>query len=314
MQLTGFHHLTAITADARKNKAFYTQVLGMRLVKRTVNQDDVSAYHLFYADREGSPGTDITFFEWPAPPERRGSRSVSRTWFRVGSEASLQWWESRLRARQLSVGEMHSTLNRPGLAFDDPEGQRLGLVVDSTARDRPWTQSPVPAEHQLRGLGPISLSVASLEPTAAVLQNVMNMTVQSSYSLSDGSGEVTVFSMSTGGADTELHVAVQPALVPSRQGAGGVHHVAFRAPDQQQYNAWFARLNHLRVPNSGPVDRFYFKSLYFREPGGVLFEIATDGPGFASDEPAERLGQTLALPPFLEPRRQAIEAGLHSID
>ena len=171
----------------------------------------------------------------------------------------------------------------------------------------------MPGEHQLRGLGPITMSVPALEPTDRVLCTVMNMTAKSSYTLGD-TAKVQVYSMTDGGADTELHVAVQPDLGPTRHGAGGVHHVAFRTPTFEQYDGWVKRLNELGVPNSGPVDRFYFRSLYFREPGGVLFEIASDGPGFATDENSEHLGEQLALPPFLESQRKQIEAGLHPID
>lgn len=312
MQLTGIHHLTAVSADAPGNLRFYTQALGMRLVKKTVNQDDVSAYHLFYADGKASPGSDLTFFDWPVERERRGTRSIARTMLRVAGEESLGWWERRLA----DLGVAHSAIEerdgRLTLDFDDPEGQRLALVDDGgVGPANPWKRSPVPAEHQIRGLGPIVLSVPLLEPTEAVLTQVMNMRKARSYPHPERPDDIVhVFEMGAGGPAAELHVAVQPDLAPVRQGAGGVHHVAFRTPDAAEYDAWAARLNELRVPNSGKVDRFYFRSLYFREPNGILFEIATDGPGFATDEPMDKLGEKLALPPFLEPRRAAIEAGL----
>ena len=226
---------------------------------------------------------------------------------------SLHWWQAHLHAAKLNVGDIATVAGRSSLDFEDPEGQRLALVVDPSAPARPWNKSPVPAEHQLRGLGPITMSVPTLEPTDRVLRGVMNMTRSSTYSITSAT-DVHVYSMTAGGADTELHVAVQPDLGPTRHGAGGVHHVAFRTPTFAEYDGWIKRLNELGVPNSGPVDRFYFRSLYFREPGGVLFEIATDGPGFATDENAEHLGEQLALPPFLESQRKQIEAGLHPID
>jgi glyoxalase family protein len=317
MQLRGFHHLTAVTADAPGNRSFYTGPLGLRLVKKTVNQDDVSAYHLFYADGAATPGTDITFFDWPAPRERRGTSSIVRTGFRVASVDSLRFWDQRLRELVIPRGEIADRDGRPTLDFQDPEGQRLSLVVDGRpAEAQPWDKSPVPPEHQLRGLGPITISVPDLGPTEPVLTQVMNMRRTREYAAtaSDASGggraTVHVFEMHEGGPSSELHVAVEPGLGPARHGAGGVHHVAFRTPDVEEYNAWDARLRAARMPSSGPVDRYYFKSLYFREPGGILFEIATDGPGFATDEPLDQLGERLALPPFLEPARQRIEAGL----
>ena len=311
MQLTGIHHLTAITARARENLRFYTGTLGLRLVKKTVNQDDTSAYHLFYADGLASPGSDVTFFDWPAARERRGTHAISRTGLRVAGQAGVDWWAGRLREAGLAVGEVVELDGRVSLDFEDPEGQRLRLVDDGGAGEaHPWEGSPVPAERQIRGLGPITISVPDLAPTDAVLTQVMNMRPERDYASPDGEGRVHVYAMGAGGPAAELHVAVQPGLPVARQGAGGVHHVAFRTPDAEGLHAWTARVAELRVPNSGEVERYYFRSLYFREPGGNLFEIATDGPGFAVDEPLESLGERLSLPPFLEGRRAAIEAGL----
>lgn len=319
MHLTGFHHLTAVTADAPGNYRFYTQKLGLRLVKKTVNQDDVSAYHLFYADGHASPGSDITFFDWPVPPERRGSRSIVRTGFRVDSEASLEWWEHRLRELKVDHDAITTRDGRVVMDFEDAEGQRLSLVAEPP-RDavRPWERSTVPVEHQIRGLGPITISVPHLRPTEVLLTHVMNMRHVREYGVgSDGDhAAVHVYEiLPTAGTErasvsAELHVRVEPQLSPARSGAGGVHHVAFRTPSFQEYDAWAERLQQLEIPSSGPVDRYYFRSLYFREPNGILFEIATDGPGFAADEPLEALGERLALPPFLEPKRKQIEAGL----
>jgi glyoxalase family protein len=313
MQLTGIHHLTAISAKPRENLAFYAGLLGMRLVKKTVNQDDVSAYHLFYADGKANPGTDLTFFDFPLPPARRGSNSISATSLRVAGEESLGFWRDRLRQAGAQTGEIAEVDGRLRLPFEDGEGQRLVLVDDGGAGpSSPWDKSPVPAEHQIRGLGPIVLSVHDLARTAVVLTAVMNMRQVRSFAAPDTKAEVQVFAMGEGGPAAELHVIEQDGAM-ARQGAGGVHHVAFRTPDETQYHAWTQRLRELRIPNSGEVDRFYFRSLYFREPNGILFEIATDGPGFATDEPMETLGEKLALPPFLEPRRKEIEAGLKPI-
>jgi glyoxalase family protein len=316
MDLLGIHHLTAITARVRDNHRFYTRVLGMRLVKRSVNQDDVSAYHLFYADGAGTPGTDLTFFDWPMPRERRGTHSIVRTQLRVRGPDSLEWWAGRLRENGVDSSEIRERDGRATLDFEDGEGQRLALVDggDDGGEFVAWERSPVPADHQIRGLGPIVMSVPTLTPTDQVLTRAMNMTAAREYAdAALGGSAVHVFEMAGGGAGAELHVAVQPDLPVPRQGAGGVHHVAFRTPNQE-YDAWARRLGELGIPNSGPVDRYYFRSLYFREPSGVLFEIATDGPGFAVDEDPATLGERVALPPFLEPRREEIVANLKPID
>jgi glyoxalase family protein len=311
LQLTGIHHLTAITANAPDNLRFYTQVLGLRLVKKTVNQDDTSAYHLFYADREATPGTDLTFFDWPVGREGRGTHSIARTSLRVSGPETLAWWKARFAELGVTAGEISEIDARASLDFEDGEGQRFRLVDDrGEAPSHPWEKSPVPAQYQIKGLGPIVLSVPDLKNTALVLTHVMNMTEQRTYPSPDGSGQVHVFSMGEGGPAAELHVAVQPDLPVARQGAGGVHHVAFRTPDIEAMHLWTQRLQEFRLPSSGEVERYYFRSLYFREPNGILFEIATDGPGFTADEPLETLGESLALPPFLEPRRAQIEANL----
>ena len=315
MQLTGIHHLTAISAKPRENLGFYTGLLGMRLVKKTVNQDDVSAYHLFYADGEATPGTDLTFFDWPVAPERRGTHSIVRTGLRVSGGKGLDYWAARLRDSGMTTGEIATLDGRASLDFEDAEGQRFRLVDDGgTGVAHPWDRSPVPADHQIRGLGPITISVTNFAATETILTRVLNMQQVRDYASPDGEGQVHVFSMGEGGPAAELHVAVQSKLPIARQGAGAVHHVAFRTPDVSTIHDWTARLSEFRVPNSGEVERFYFRSLYFREPNGILFEIATDGPGFAVDEPLEGLGERLALPPFLEGRRAMIEAGLKPLD
>jgi glyoxalase family protein len=307
--LLGLHHVTAVTANARGNHAFYTDTLGMRPVKKTVNQDDVSAYHLFYADALANPGSDLTFFDWPVGREERGSRSVSRTALRVAGEGALGFWRDRLKQKGAAVGEVTEVDGRLALPFEDFEGQRLALIDDGgKGPASPWERSPVPLDKQIRGLGPVTLTVPQLTRTEQVLTAVMQMKPVRQYE-SDGR-TATVFAMGEGGPAAEVHLVERSDLNAVRPGAGGVHHVAFRTPDVAQYHQWTAVLNELNVANSGPIDRFYFRSLYFREPNGVLFEIATDGPGFATDEPADKLGEKLALPPFLEPRRQDIEAGL----
>src|SRR5215210_7362810 len=237
MQLHGIHHLTAVTANARGNHEFYTQVMGLRLVKKSVNQDDVSAYHLFYADAKASPGTDLTFFDWPVARERRGTNSIVRTALRVAGEKTLAWWRERLHKAAVSHGAIAERDGRLTLDFEDPEGQRLALVDDGgTGEANPWERSPVPAEHQIRGLGPITLSVPDLAPTDAVLTAVTNMRQVREYPLGGNGGQaVHVYALGAGGPAAELHVAVQPDLPAAQQGAGAVHHVAFRTPDEAQY-------------------------------------------------------------------------------
>ncbi|MBW3634935.1 MAG: ring-cleaving dioxygenase [Armatimonadetes bacterium] len=314
MNLLGIHHLTAVTADVRGNFRFYTQVMGMRLVKRSVNQDDVSAYHLFYADAVGTPGTDLTFFDWAMPREKRGSGSISRTHLRVQGRAALDFWAQHLAQQGVERSEVIERDGRLTLDFEDPEGQRLSLIDDGGAGDEPiiWERSPIPGEFQVRGLGPIVLSVPDLRRTEPVLTRVLGMNRTREYRANQNM--VHVFEMGGGGPHAELHLAVEPDLPRAQLGAGGVHHLALRTPDEDQYHAWFEHLNSLGIPSSGEIDRHYFRSLYFREPNGILFEIATDGPGFAVDEDAATLGEKVVLPPFLEARRAQIVANLKPLD
>ena len=315
MQLHGIHHLTAVSSDARGNHDFYTRVLGMRLVKKTVNQDDVSAYHLFYGDAVASPGADLTFFDWPAAPNKRGNHEVGRTGLRVASEADLGWWKEHLAEHDVASGNIKERAGHLSLDFEDFEGQRFRLIADPKAGPgHPWDKSPIPAEHQIRGLGPILLSVPDLGPTDALLQRALGMRPIRDYPHPDNQKHtVHVYEMGPGGTAAELHVAVQPELRAARQGAGGVHHVAFRTPTFEEHARWVERISQLGIRNSGLVDRYYFRSLYFREPNGILFEIASDVPGFAVDEDEATLGEKIVLPPFLEPRRAEIVANLEPI-
>jgi glyoxalase family protein len=315
MKLHGIHHLTAVSASIRENLRFYTTTMGMRLVKRSVNQDDVSAYHLFYADSVGTPGTDLTFFDWNMPREQRGNNSVVLTSLRVNGRHALDYWADRLASLGVSTGSVGERDGRLSLDFEDVEGQRLSIVDDGGTGDpsSPWEDSPVPEDNQIRGLGPIIMSVPDIKRTDDVLTRLMEMEHVREYQLAPRS-TAHVYKMSGDGPHAELHVAVQPDLPRARLGAGGVHHVAFRTPNVDEYHAWHERLDSLGVPNSGEIDRYYFRSLYFREPGGVLFEIATDGPGFSVDEDEQTLGEKVVLPPFLESHRESIVANLKPID
>lgn len=313
MKLTGLHHVTAITAKAADNVAFYTQTLGMRLVKKSVNQDDVSAYHFFYADAAGSPGTDLTFFDWAlSAPHRAGVGDISGTGLRVADTSTLEWWADRFR----SLGTAHQGITdasgRPTLPFTDQEGQRLTLVVDGGIDGgTPWDKSPVPVEHGIKGLDSVTLTVRRLDIMEKTLTNVLGLTRGREYR--HGDTDAVVFEFGSGGPGAEIHVIERTDLGLARQGAGGVHHVAFRTANAAEQLEWLARIKDAGLPVSPQIDRFYFQSIYFREPNGILFEIATDGPGFAVDEDPAHLGEGLALPPFLEPRRAEIEAGLKPI-
>jgi glyoxalase family protein len=238
-----------------------------------------------------------------------------RTSLRVAGRDALEWWKGSLADKQVAVGDIVERDGRAQLDLEDIEGQRLTLVDDGgQGTAYPWEKSPVPAAHQIRGLGPVILSVSDLRGTDVILEKVLNMRPVRQYPHPDNPRHsVHVYEMADGGAHAELHVAVQPDLAAAQSGAGGVHHVAFRTPDAD-YDAWAERLNAMHVPNSGEVDRFWFQSLYFREPNGILFEIATEGPGFAVDESEDTLGERVVLAPFLESKRAEIVANLKPID
>jgi glyoxalase family protein len=315
MQLEGIHHVTAVTGNASHNIAFYTQVLGMRLVKKTVNQDDVEAYHLFYGDEIGHAGTELTFFDWPqSGPNRHGTGTISTIAFGVHGRDALERWAQRLADFNVD----HDSIQTRGedgravLAFRDPEGQRLELVDDGGKLGGiPWMKSPVPPEMAIRGLYAVRFTVRQIEPTARLLTQTLGFRQRETYQLAQQS--VTVFEVGPGGPGAEVHLEVQPALLHGRVGIGGVHHVAFRTPNEEQHRQWRERLVSAGSQVTPVIDRYYFRSIYFREPGGILCEIATDGPGFATDEDPAHLGEHLALPPFLEPHRKEIEAHLKPI-
>lgn len=313
MDLHGLHHVTAVTARVTDNLRFYTETLGLRLVKKSVNQDDVSAYHLFYADKTGSPGTDMTFFDWPQAGPRSGDTDgILRTLFRVSSKKALEYWERRLTDQNVLHTGIQELDGRAALFFEDFEGQRLGLVDDqgTSFEGTIWGGSDVEAEHALRGFYAIQLAVPSRLLLDGIFTHVLGWKQTGSYSNPENPEEtVTVYAMDSGGPGKEVHV-LERSGTRMMSLAGGVHHVAFRAADEAELRYWQAMLNQVRLGNSGLVERYYFKSLYFRVSDGILFEIATDGPGFSADEPLESLGEKLALPPFLEPRRAEIEAGL----
>lgn len=320
MQIKGLHHVSALTAHAAENYRFYTDVMGLRLIKKTVNQDDVSVYHLFYGDEKGNPGTELTFFEIPmAGQTREGVNSISATSLRVPSDAALQYWIKRFDEYEVPHGEITNRGGRATLSFTDFENQRLILVSDENNTGvpggKPWDQSPVPAEYGIVGLGPVHLTVQDASLTAAVLTELLGFRQKGTYpAFVAGQPDVLLFESGEGGSGSEVHVEERNDLPIERPGRGSVHHVAFRVDNEEELKQWVERVRNYSFPNSGFVDRFYFRSLYFREANGILFELATDGPGFDTDEELAHLGESLALPPFLEGRRAEIEANLKPLD
>jgi glyoxalase family protein len=291
MKLEGIHHITAITGDAPGNVDFYARVLGLRLVKKTVNQDDPTVYHLFYADEKGSPGSDITFFEYPgARPGRAGAGMVHRIVWRVGAEQALDFWEERLRGEGASVSRENGSLR-----FSDPEGLGLELVVNQSGDEPFQAEHPeVPAEFALQGFDAVRAYSFDPEESRRFLEQTMNF-----QSKGDASFEAR------GEKRGSLYVYDQASDV-GVGGAGTVHHVAWSSP-MEEHEAWRERVIEGGAQPTPVIDRFYFRSIYFREPSGVLFELATIGPGFTADEPLESLGQRLSLPPNFEHLRDRLE-------
>jgi glyoxalase family protein len=317
MQLNGIHHVTAVSAKIADNVEFYTQVLGLRLVKKSVNQDDVSAYHLFYADKAGSPGTDMTFFDWPhVGPNVRGADSIAGTAFRVSSREALEFWVERFDDLEVAHGEIMDFSGRELLPFEDPEGQQLYLVNDRDAEfeGEIWQRPDIPDEYALRGFYSTIFSIQSIDQLDMIFTDILNFERLETVTWIDGESSATIYTTKQGGGPgSEIWLLEQPRLGRGRLGAGGTHHVAFRVKDFEAQKQWHAHLMEAGLSVSQLIDRFWFRSIYFRVSNGILFEIATDGPGFAIDEALENLGEKLVLPPFLENRREEIEAGLTPI-
>ena len=305
----GIHHVTVIAGDPQTNLDFYTGVLGLRLVKKSVNQDAPDTYHLFYADGVGSPGTDITFFPWPdMHAGRPGVGQVVEIPFAIPT-GSLDYWRERLAEHDVTVGEAETRFGETTLPFTDPDGLRLALVETDDARQfTPWAKSPVPEAHQLLGMHAVRLWERELEPTELLLTRLMGF---QKIGEEDGWHR---YGADDGGSGTLVEVQVRPDEGQGRWGPGAVHHAAWRVRDDEEEEALRDAVEQAGLRPSGPIDRFWFKSVYFREPGGVLFELATDGPGFGRDEDMEHLGEKLILPPWLESRRDEIEAALPDLE
>jgi glyoxalase family protein len=307
--MSGIHHVTAISGNASRNVDFYTRTLGLRLVKKTVNFDDPGTYHLYYGDEQGKPGTILTFFPWEhVSPGRNGVGQAEETAFRISTE-SIGYWTQRLIEKGVPHQALEKRFGESVLAFTDPDGMSLALVGVSGASGEPaWSEGGIPAEHAIRGFHGATLMLDKAAPTGAILSNALGFKELGREGplvryAADGTPGSTVTLRETGG------------FLPARMGRGSVHHIAFRAADDAQQTAMARKVrDDHRLSPTQQLDRNYFRSVYFREPGGILFEIATEQPGFSVDEPAESLGRALKLPPFLEPRRHEIEAALPPID
>ncbi|MEO6458419.1 MAG: ring-cleaving dioxygenase [Chloroflexia bacterium] len=303
--IQGIHHITAIAGDAQENLAFYSGMLGMRLVKKSVNQDDPGTYHLFYADAEGHPGTDLTFFPWANMPRGRKGAGLSVEVPLAVPAGSLDYWAERLERYGVKFAPIEVRFGERSLPLTDPHGLELSLVETADPRlFTPWEGSPVPTEQQVLGLHAARLWERSLATTASFLIDVLGF-----ERLVEDGGWVR-FVVQGGGSGNIVDIQEVPDAQQGRWGVGSVHHIAWRLPDEQQQITLREQIVMAGAHPTGVIDRFWFKSVYFREPGGVLFELATDGPGFALDENPEHLGEQLILPPWLEPDRSKIEAAL----
>lgn len=312
-QLKGMHHVTAITSSAEKNYEFFTYVLGMRLVKKTVNQDDIQTYHLFFADDKGSAGTDMTFFDFPGIPKGvHGINEISKTSFRVPSDAALEYWVQRFDRLEVKHTGIKEQFGKKTLSFVDFDDQQYQLISDEFNKGvesgTPWQKGPIPLEYAITGLGPIFVRIANFDDFKEMMEKVLL------FKETDNEGAFHLFEVGEGGNGASVIVEYNAILPEARQGYGTVHHAAFRVEDRSVLDEWIERMSSFGFHTSGYVNRHFFESLYARVAPQILFEFATDGPGFMGDEPYETLGEKLSLPPFLEPKRVQIEKLVRPID
>ena len=304
---SGFHHITAISGPAQENLDFYAGVLGMRLVKKSVNQDDPGTYHLFYADAEGHPGTDLTFFPWAQMAPARDGYGLSTEVSLAVPPGSLGFWSGRLQRYAAAVGTAETRFGEHVLPLMDPHGMRVALVESDSSLGRPftpWEGSPIPPEHQIRGLETARMSEASVEVTATFLEDAMGF-----RHIAEENGWHR-YGVGEGKSGQYVDIREVPGARRGAWGTGSVHHLAWRVEDDAHQAEVRQNVSAGGAHPTEVIDRFWFKSVYFKEPGGVLFELATDGPGFAVDEDPAHLGETLVLPPWLEQNRAAIEAAV----
>ncbi|NWL89859.1 ring-cleaving dioxygenase [Paenibacillus sp. 79R4] len=311
--LKGIHHVTAITSSAEKNYEFFTYILGMRLVKKTVNQDDIQTYHLFFADDKGSAGTDMTFFDFPGIGQGvHGTDEIWKTSFRVPDDAALNYWEQRFNRLQVEHSGIEELFGKKTLSFVDFDDQKYMLISDEhnvgIGSGTPWQKGPIPLEHAITGLGPIFVRVSDFKFFKEVMEKVLL------FKEIAEENKLHLFEVGEGGNGAQVIVEPNDTLPRSIQGYGTVHHAAFRVEDRAVLEEWIERMASFNFPTSGYVNRHFFESLYARVAPQILFEFATDGPGFMGDEPYETLGEILSLPPFLEGRRAQIEQRVRPID
>lgn len=311
--LKGIHHVTAITSSAEKNYEFFTYVLGMRLVKKTVNQDDIQTYHLFFADDTGNPGTDMTFFDFPGIPKGvHGTNEISKTSFRVPSNKALDYWVERLDRLEVKHKGIKEQFGKKTLTFVDFDDQQYQLISDENnegvAAGTAWQNGPVPSEYAITGLGPIFVRVANFDYFKEMMEKVLQ------FNEIDKEESFHLFEVGEGGNGAQVVVEYNTVLPQARQGFGTVHHTAFRVEDRSVLEEWITRMESFNFQTSGYVNRHFFESLYVKVAPQILFEFATDGPGFMGDEPYETLGESLSLPPMLEPKREQIEGLVRPID
>ncbi|WP_342507954.1 ring-cleaving dioxygenase [Sporosarcina sp. FSL K6-2383] len=311
-KIPGHHHISMITKDAGTNNHFYREVLGLRRVKKTVNQDSPSMYHLFYGDLTGSPGTELSFFEMTnAGRTVRGTNAITQIGLLVPSLESLTYWKQRFEQLDVMHGEITTYAGRAALPFEDSEGLRL-ILLNNNGEDIPefwsaWGGSSVEQEHRILGMGSTEITVRNLERTAKTLRDLFG------YAEVTYSEEEAIYQSVEGQAFGEI-VLKQLEGPSEKPGRGSIHHLAIRVKNEAELRYWDGVVKERGFDSSGVIDRFYFQSLYFRDANGILFEIATDGPGFTKDSTIEELGTKLDLPPFLEGRRAEIEAKLQPID
>lgn len=311
--LRGIHHVTAMTSSAEKNYQFFTDVLGMRLVKKTVNQDDIQTYHLFFADDKGSAGTDMTFFDFPNMSKGvHGNNEIYKTSFRVPTDAAIDYWVKRFDRLNIAHTGVKEQFGKKTLSFVDFDDQHYQLISDEhnegVAAGVPWQNGPIPLEFAITGLGPVFIRIQDFAYFKQMLEKVMQFTEIAQEN------DLHLFEVDEGGNGAQVIVEHNVVLPPARQGYGTVHHAAFRVADREVLNGWTNRFEQFGFHTSGYVNRYFFESLYIRVAPQILFELATDGPGFMGDEDYETLGEALSLPPFLENKRDYIESVVRPID
>ena len=310
--MNGHHHISMLTKNGRKNNHFYQNILGLRRVKKTVNQDDPSMYHLFYGDEIGSPGLDLTFFEMPiAGQTKRGTNAITQIGLLVRNYDSLEYWHKRFEDLDVNHSEITNYMGQDALFFEDHEGLRMVLLNNGDSEVhvswQPVTTSSVPKEHQIFAMGTIEITVRYLNRTVNLLKDLFGFAI--AEQAEDYVRLQHISGLRTG------EIVVKELEAPSEKpGRGSIHHLALRVKDEDELKMWNEKLMDYGLTTSGIVDRFYFQSIYVRDGNSILFELATDGPGFTADSSVEELGQKLDLPPFLEDKREVIEAKLEPLD